>query len=63
MASRGGSRRRELSRRRKAVEKRKARWRASEYAYRDTEREEREEENRGPVVYTTFLADRGRGDR
>ena len=60
MASRSG-RRRELSGQREVVEKQEARWRASEHADLHREREERAEEHRGPVVYTTFLADRGRG--
>jgi hypothetical protein len=58
VVSRSGNRRTERSRQREAVEKQEARWRASEHAYRD---KERTEENRGPVVYTTFLAGRGRG--
>ena len=62
MASRGGSRKREFSRRRKVGEKQEARWHASEHADLHREREERAEEHRGSVVYTTtFLADRGRG--
>ena len=56
MASRDGDRRKGLSRWRKAVEKQKVRWRASEHTCRDREREERAEENRGQVMYTTFLA-------
>ena len=62
MASRGGSRRREFSRRRRGGEKQEACSCASEYAYRDIEREECAEKNSGPVVYmATFLADKGRG--
>ena len=61
MTSRDGGRRKRLSRRRKAVKKQNARWRALEHACRDREREERAEENRGQVVYTTFLAGGGGG--
>jgi hypothetical protein len=58
VSSRSANRRKGLSRQREAVEKQEARWRASEHAYRG---QERTEENRGPVVYTTFLAGRGTG--
>jgi hypothetical protein len=63
VASRNGTRRRELSRQSADVEKQESRRHASDYAYRDKEREERsEEEDRGPVVYAPpFLAGWGGG--
>jgi hypothetical protein len=64
VASRCGTRRRELSRQSGGAEKQESHWRASAHAYRDKEREERvEEEDRTPALCTLFLAGRGRGER
>lgn len=61
-SSRRDSRRTELGGQRQGVEKQeKARWRASEHAYRDKERDERAEEDHSPVVCATFLVGGGRG--
>jgi hypothetical protein len=61
VASRRGNRRKGLSRQREVVEKQETRWRTSEHTYRDKEQEERTEEDRSPLVYTTSLAGGGRG--
>jgi hypothetical protein len=63
VASRCGTRRRELSRQSGGAEKQESHWRASAHAYPDKEREERSEEDRSPVVCTLFLTGRGRGGR
>ena len=62
-SSRRDSRRTNLGGQRQGVEKQEARWRASEHAYRDKERDERAaEEAHSPVVCATFLVGGGRGD-
>ena len=63
-SSRRDSRRTNLGGQRQGVEKQEeARWRASEHAYRDKERDERAaEEDHSPVACATFLVGGGRGD-